>query len=66
MMKKLALRYPLSINLGFSARYLHSSSKIVKNAQEALEGIKDGDTVLFGGFGLAGIPENSILEIRRR
>src|SRR6218665_381151 len=34
--------------------------KRVKNAQEAIEGIKDGMTLMLGGFGLCGIPENSI------
>ena len=33
-------------------------NKIVKTAQEAVEGVKDGMTLLFGGFGLCGIPEN--------
>jgi len=42
------------------------SNKIVKNATEALAGIvKDGITIMAGGFGLCGIPENSIAEIRR-
>jgi 3-oxoadipate CoA-transferase alpha subunit len=31
-------------------------SKIVKNTAEALAGIKDGDTVMIGGFGSAGQP----------
>lgn len=35
-------------------------NKVVKTAQEAVEGVKDGMTLLFGGFGLCGIPENSI------
>lgn len=34
--------------------------KRVKNAQEAIKGIVDGSTVMLGGFGLCGIPENSI------
>ena len=37
--------------------------KKVDNAQEALEGIKDGMTLMLGGFGLCGIPENSIREL---
>lgn len=41
-------------------------SKIVKSAMEATEGVKDGMTLLFGGFGLCGIPENSILALRDR
>ncbi|XP_022669929.1 succinyl-CoA:3-ketoacid coenzyme A transferase 2, mitochondrial-like isoform X2 [Varroa jacobsoni] len=31
---------------------------IYLSAQEALAGIKDGDTVMVGGFGICGIPEN--------
>lgn len=38
-------------------------SKIVKSPNEALLGLKDGMTCLFGGFGLCGIPEKSILAI---
>lgn len=36
------------------------SNKVVKNAEEAIVGIKDGMTLMLGGFGLCGIPENSI------
>jgi 3-oxoacid CoA-transferase subunit A len=32
----------------------------VNNAQEAIADIKDGDTIMLGGFGLCGIPENCI------
>lgn len=35
-------------------------NKVVKNAQEAIEGIETGMTLMLGGFGLCGIPENSI------
>jgi len=35
-------------------------NKEVKNVEEALVGIKDGMTIMLGGFGLCGIPENSI------
>ena len=35
-------------------------NKLVKNAQEAINDIKDGMTLMLGGFGLCGIPENSI------
>lgn len=38
-------------------------NKTVKNAQEACEGISDGMTLMLGGFGLCGIPENSISEL---
>ncbi|MCK0192629.1 CoA transferase subunit A [Arenibacter sp. F20364] len=34
--------------------------KTVTNVEEALEGVKDGMTFMLGGFGLCGIPENSI------
>ena len=35
-------------------------NKEVKNATEAIAGIKDDMTLMLGGFGLSGIPENSI------
>ena len=35
-------------------------NKVYKDAASAVAGIKDGDTLLLGGFGLCGIPENSI------
>lgn len=35
-------------------------SKVVKNAQEAIKDIPNGATIMFGGFGLCGIPENCI------
>ena len=37
-----------------------SSSKVCANADEAVKGVTNGMTMLFGGFGLCGIPENSI------
>ncbi len=41
--------------------------KIYENAESALDGlIFDGMTVMAGGFGLCGIPENSIEELRRK
>ncbi|MBB3102604.1 CoA transferase subunit A [Azomonas macrocytogenes] len=40
--------------------------KRVSTYEQALEGLGDGMTVLSGGFGLCGIPENLIAEIRRR
>jgi len=39
-------------------------SKVYQNAVTACQGIKDGMTLVLGGFGLCGIPENSILAIR--
>lgn len=38
-------------------------NKVVKNVEEALVGIEDGMTLMIGGFGLCGIPENSIAEL---
>jgi len=35
-------------------------NKVYKNADEAIADIKDGMTLMIGGFGLCGIPENSI------
>ena len=39
--------------------------KKVNNIQEALDGIQSGMTLLLGGFGLCGIPENAISELVR-
>jgi 3-oxoacid CoA-transferase subunit A len=39
--------------------------KVVKNAEEAIHGLQDGMTVMFGGFGLCGIPENAIAAVRK-
>ena len=40
--------------------------KTVTNVSEALLGVKKGMTMMFGGFGLCGIPENAIAELVRR
>ncbi|MEX9611624.1 CoA transferase subunit A [Providencia manganoxydans] len=40
--------------------------KRVTTYQEALDGLTDNMVVLAGGFGLCGIPENLIAEVRRR
>ncbi len=40
--------------------------KTVDNVQQACEGITDGMTVMLGGFGLCGIPENCIAELARK
>ena len=39
-------------------------SKVVANADEAVKGVKDGMTLLFGGFGLCGTPNTLIKEIK--
>jgi 3-oxoacid CoA-transferase subunit A len=38
-------------------------NKIVSSPTEALEGLKDSMTLMLGGFGLCGIPENCIAEL---
>jgi 3-oxoacid CoA-transferase subunit A len=38
-------------------------TRTVNNVKEALAGLQDGMTVMLGGFGLCGIPENSIQEM---
>jgi 3-oxoacid CoA-transferase subunit A len=39
--------------------------KRVPNADAAIAGLRDGVTILIGGFGLCGIPENLIAAVRR-
>ena len=41
-------------------------NKVVANADEAIRDIKDGDTIMVGGFGLCGIPENLIDALVRK
>ena len=41
-------------------------NKVVVNAQAALSDIPDSATIMLGGFGLCGIPENSIAELLRK
>jgi len=38
-------------------------NKKVKNVQEALQGVQSNMTLMLGGFGLCGIPENAIAEL---
>ena len=40
-------------------------NKVFASAHEALHGISDGNVIMLGGFGLCGIPENSISELQR-
>ena len=40
-------------------------NKTVSNVTEALKGVKSNMTLLLGGFGLCGIPENAIAELVR-
>ncbi|KOS06919.1 succinyl-CoA:3-ketoacid-CoA transferase [Flavobacterium akiainvivens] len=41
-------------------------NKKVQNVEEALQGVANGMTIMLGGFGLCGIPENSIAELVRK
>jgi 3-oxoacid CoA-transferase subunit A len=41
-------------------------NKVVANADEAIRDILDGATIMIGGFGLCGIPENLIQALVRR
>lgn len=41
-------------------------NKVVNNVSDALEGVEDGMTLMLGGFGLCGIPENSIKELVKK
>ncbi|KAJ2340096.1 Succinyl-CoA:3-ketoacid coenzyme A transferase 1, mitochondrial, partial [Coemansia sp. RSA 2618] len=47
-----------------AARAYHS--KLYKSSDEAIKGIKSGNTLLIGGFGLCGIPENLLKAVARR
>lgn len=41
-------------------------NKVVKNVDEALQGVESNMTLMLGGFGLCGIPENSINELVKK
>lgn len=41
-------------------------SKKVNSVEEALQGVQDNMTFMFGGFGLSGIAENSIAELVKK
>ena len=41
-------------------------NKIVNGADDAIHDIRDGATVMLGGFGLCGIPENCIDALKRK
>ena len=38
-------------------------NKVVDNVEKACAGIENGMTIMLGGFGLCGIPENSISQL---
>jgi len=41
-------------------------NKVVSGAEEAIHDIADGATLMLGGFGLCGIPENSIAALVKK
>jgi len=41
-------------------------NKVVANADEAIKKVQDGASIMMGGFGLCGIPENLIAAVRRK
>jgi len=41
-------------------------NRVVKDVEEALNDIQDGMILMFGGFGLCGIPENCIAELVKK
>lgn len=41
-------------------------NKVYANADEAIFDIRDGATIMLGGFGLNGIPENSIAALVKK
>jgi len=40
------------------------SRKVYRDAKSAIEGVRDGMTLVLGGFGLCGIPENCIAALK--
>jgi len=49
-----------------SYRFMSAFNKVCNSVDEALTDLKDGQTVLSGGFGLCGIPENLIAGVKRK
>jgi 3-oxoacid CoA-transferase subunit A len=45
---------------------LSGFDKVITSYEEAMDGLEDNMTVIAGGFGLCGIPENLIKEIQRK
>lgn len=49
-----------------TVRHMSGASKVVASAEQAVADIKDGSTLLVGGFGLCGIPENLISALKAK
>ena len=45
---------------------VHNLSKVFPSAEEAVKDIPSGSTLMVGGFGLCGIPENLIGALKKR
>eukprot|EP01095_Lingulamoeba_sp_RSL-Kostka_P007477 TRINITY_DN2390_c0_g1_i1.p1 TRINITY_DN2390_c0_g1~~TRINITY_DN2390_c0_g1_i1.p1 ORF type:complete len:509 (-),score=232.41 TRINITY_DN2390_c0_g1_i1:99-1625(-) len=61
MLSKQLMQNLVSKNIICSSLFpKYFNSKIVNSADEAVKDVKDGSTILAGGFGLCGIPENTI------
>ena len=54
------------LNKGVRSYSMSGFNKIVNSYEEAMAGLEDGMTIVAGGFGLCGIPENLIKEIVRK
>ncbi|GFR67084.1 succinyl-CoA:3-ketoacid-coenzyme A transferase, partial [Elysia marginata] len=48
----------------FSNSRVWGTPVFCKSAEEALDGLENGDKLLLGGFGICGIPENLIVSLR--
>ena len=49
-----------------SIKILGAMNKVVANADEAIRDVFDGATIMIGGFGLCGMPENLIRALVRK
>lgn len=52
--------------IAFYSTSITQSKKIFPSADEAIADIKDGKTILFGGFGICGIPEKLIDAMKKK
>jgi len=56
----------LNKSLVSAPKYGVAINKIYATAEEAVADVKSGSSILLGGFGLCGIPENTIAAIDKR